>query len=182
MHFLQRLAPNFIKKVRLTNLTVEIKTTPGCLLSVTEIIKNHSLTLVASLIDIVAYDIPAKKLRFSVVYTLLSIQHNFRLNLYIKLSEQQKLPTLVNTYSSSDWLEREVWDMFGINFTAHPDLRRILTDYGFTSFPLRKDFPLRGFKEVLYLEHEKRVTYALDQNAQKFRVFYFKNPWDYEKI
>jgi NADH:ubiquinone oxidoreductase subunit C len=182
MHFLQKLAPKFIKKVRLNDLTLEIKTTPMCLLNVVSIIKNHTLCLLTSVVDIAVYDISAKKLRFSIVYNLLSIQHNFRLNIYIKVSDQQKVPTLTNLYSSADWLEREVWDMFGINFKAHPDLRRILTDYGFNNFPLRKDFPLRGFSEVLYLDNEKRVTYSLDQNNQKFRVFYFKNPWDYEKI
>ena len=182
MRFLQKLAPKFIKKVRLNDLTLEIKTTPMYLLHVASLVKNHSLCLLTSLVDIASYDTASKKLRFSVVYNFLSLQYNFRLNIYVKVSAQHKIPTLTNLYSSSDWLEREVWDMFGIHFKAHPDLRRILTDYGFNNFPLRKDFPLRGFNEVLYLDHEKRVTYTLDQNAQKFRVFYFKNPWNYEKI
>jgi NADH-quinone oxidoreductase subunit C len=132
----------------------------------------------AVLIDITAVDWPERPQRFDVVYNLLSLTHNQRIRLKIEADEGNPVPSVTTVYSAAGWYEREVWDMYGILFSDHPDLRRILTDYGFEGHPLRKDFPLTGFVEVRYDDIEKRVVYEAVQLTQEFRRFDFMSPWE----
>jgi NADH dehydrogenase (ubiquinone) Fe-S protein 3 len=140
-------------------------------------LKNHTQTQFKILSDLVVIDYPQKKSRFEVVYNLLSIRYNTRLKVKLNINEYQKIPSIVSIYKISGWLEREAWDMFGIFFNNHPDLRRILTDYGFEGHPLRKDFPLSGFLEVYYSELKKQVVYRPVNLAQQYKTFEFKTPW-----
>ena len=174
MLFLKKLAPIWIKSIRVKTSWIELKVTSNNLFNLIFLLKNHMLCQIKTLVDLITYDNPNKPLRFSIIYNLLSVQFNARLKIFTQINDTSSLPC-------ASWLEREVWDMFGIFFIKHNDLRRLLTDYGFTQFPLRKDFPVKGFSEVAYFEKEKSVTYAIDQSLQKFRTFYFKNPWFYEK-
>ena len=123
-------------------------------------------------------DYPSRALRFEVVYHLLSIHHNSRIRIKTPLDEMTPLDSIVEIYNSANWWERETWDMFGIFFSNHPDLRRILTDYGFEGHPLRKDFPLSGFVEVRYDDSEKRVITEPIEMTQEFRYFDFSSPWE----
>ena len=116
--------------------------------------------------------------RFEVVYNLLSLSHNQRIRLKVPTDERSPVPSMVQLFNSAGWFEREVWDMFGIFFTDHPDLRRMLTDYGFEGHPLRKDFPLTGYVEVRYDDEQKRVVYEPVKLTQDFRSFDFMSPWE----
>ena len=130
------------------------------------------------LIDITAVDWPSREQRFDVVYHLLSPQLNQRLRVKIMTDEATPVASLVDVYRGADWFERETYDLYGVLFTGHPDMRRILTDYGFEGHPLRKDFPLTGFVEVRYDDEEKRVRYDKVALAQEFRTFDFLSPWE----
>ena len=130
------------------------------------------------LVDVCGVDYPDRPERFEVVYNLLSLKHNFRARVKLATDEKTPVDSLVSLYSAANWFEREVWDMYGIHFAGHPDLRRILTDYGFEGHPLRKDFPLTGFVEVHYDENEKRVKYAPVKLTQEYRSFDFVSPWE----
>ena len=130
------------------------------------------------LMDICGADYPERPERFDVVYHLLSLRHNARVRVKIQTDEHSPVPTSVGVYSAAGWFEREVWDLFGIAFSGHPDLRRILTDYGFEGHPLRKDFPLTGYVEVRYDDEQKRVVYEPVKLPQDFRSFDFLSPWE----
>mgnify|MGYP000173191881 CR=1 FL=1 len=130
------------------------------------------------LIDICGVDYPERGRRFDVVYNLLSLTHNQRIRVKVQADESTPVPSINEVYSAAGWFEREVWDMYGVMFSDHPDLRRILTDYGFEGHPLRKDFPLTGFVEVRYDEDEKRVVYEPVKLTQEFRRFDFLSPWE----
>jgi NADH-quinone oxidoreductase subunit C len=130
------------------------------------------------LIDITAVDWPSREQRFDVVYHLLSPQLNLRLRVKIMTDEATPVASLFDVYRGADWFERETYDLYGVLFTGHPDMRRILTDYGFEGHPLRKDFPLTGFVEVRYDDEEKRVRYDKVALAQEFRTFDFLSPWE----
>lgn len=130
------------------------------------------------LVDVTAIDYPNRNLRFEVVYNLLSIEYNSRIRIKTCVDEITPVNSCTPVYSSAGWWEREVWDMFGIFFTGHPDLRRILTDYGFQGHPMRKDFPLTGYTEVRYDDSEKRVITESLELTQEFRYFDFSSPWD----
>ncbi len=130
------------------------------------------------LVDVTAVDHPDQAERFVVVYNLLSLKLNQRIRVKLTTDERTPVASVHGVFSSAIWLEREVWDMFGIFFSDHPDLRRILTDYGFEGHPLRKDFPLTGFKEVRYDEEQKRVVYEPVNLTQEFRRFDFMSPWE----
>ena len=130
------------------------------------------------LVDITAVDYPEKKLRFEVIYLLLSTDLNQRLMIKTKIGEGDYLPTSVNIFKSANWSEREIWDMFGIFFSDHPDLRRLLTDYGFEGHPLRKDFPLTGRVQVKYDPELRRVIYEPVDLVQEYRDFDFLRPWE----
>ena len=146
-------------------------------------LKNHINTQFKMLLDVTAVDYPSRVSRFQVVYHLLSISYNARIRIKTCVNEISALSSVTKLYSSAGWWEREVWDMFGIFFSDHPDLRRILTDYGFQGHPLRKDFPLSGFVEVRYDDSEKRVITEPVEMTQEFRYFDFASPWEQiEKI
>jgi len=130
------------------------------------------------LIDICGVDYPERAPRFDVVYHLLSLHNNQRIRLRVPVGEGQTVPSIIEVHPCANWFERETYDMYGILFAGHPDLRRILTDYGFDGYPLRKDFPLTGFVEVRYDDEEKRVVYQPVQLVQEFRVFDFLSPWE----
>ena len=151
---------------------------PEYLLPFFYFLKDHTNTQYKMLLDVTAVDYPSREKRFEVVYNLLSLQYNSRIRIKTVIDEMTPINSIVSVYSSANWWEREVWDMFGIFFAEHPDLRRILTDYGFQGHPLRKDFPLSGFVEVRYDDSEKRVITEPVELAQEFRFFDFSSPWE----
>jgi NADH-quinone oxidoreductase subunit C len=130
------------------------------------------------LIDIVAVDYPGEEKRFRIYYLLLSHENNLRIKLLIDVDVEEKIPSITKIFPSANWMEREVFDMYGIRFKNHPNLRRILTDYNFKGFPLRKDFPLTGFNEVRYSEKDKKVIYESVKLEQNYRDFDFNSPWE----
>ena len=141
-------------------------------------LKTNSITKFRQLIDITAVDYPERDRRFKVVYLLLSHETNSRIIIDYNIKENEIVPSLTSIYPSANWMEREVFDMYGIEFKDHPDLRRILTDYGFKGHPLRKDFPLTGHNEVRYSEDEKKVVYEPVKLEQNYRNFDYESPWE----
>ena len=148
------------------------------LLDVILLLKTNKDTKFKQLIDITAVDYPENKKRFKIVYLLLSHEFNQRILVSYFINENEKISSLVNIFPSANWMEREIFDMYGIKFNDHPDLRRILTDYGFEGFPLRKDFPLTGHNEVRYSEEEKKVIYEPVKLEQNYRNFDYESPWE----
>ncbi len=148
------------------------------LLAVLKFLRDDPSCLFKMLADITAVDYPERGERFEVVYNLLSLTHNQRIRVKVTAGESEPVPSAVPLFSSAGWFEREVWDMFGIAFSGHPDLRRMLTDYGFEGHPLRKDFPLTGYVEVRYDEEQKRVVQEPVKLTQDFRNFDFMSPWE----
>ena len=132
----------------------------------------------ATLIDITAVDYPQRAQRFDVVYHLLSMHQNQRIRVTLETDEETPVPSAAGIYPAANWYERETFDMYGVLFSDHPDLRRILTDYGFNGYPLRKDFPLTGYVEVRYDDDAKRVVYEPVKLVQEFRSFDFASPWE----
>ncbi|VAX05669.1 NADH-ubiquinone oxidoreductase chain C [hydrothermal vent metagenome] len=128
--------------------------------------------------DICGVDYPERTRRFDVVYHLLSLKHNVRLRIKVQADDEVPVPSVVQVYPAANWYEREVWDMYGVMFDGHPDLRRLLTDYGFQGHPQRKDFPLTGYVELRYSEEERRVVYEPVKLQQEFRDFDFMSPWE----
>ena len=141
-------------------------------------LKNRPETKFRQLIDITAVDFPEKENRFKLVYLLLSHEKNLRVNLEFEIKENDKAKSLTSIFPSANWMEREVFDMYGITFNDHPDLRRILTDYNFEGHPLRKDFPLTGHNEVRYNEEDKKVIYEPVKLEQNYRNFDYESPWE----
>ncbi len=141
-------------------------------------LRDDAVCQFTQLIDICGVDYPERAERFEVVYHMLSMKKNARIRLKVAVGEDTPVPSLTGIFPSADWLEREVWDMYGVYFSGHPDLRRILTDYGFEGHPLRKDFPLTGYVEVRYDEDQKRVIYEPVKLTQDFRSFDFLSPWE----
>ena len=148
------------------------------LIEVMLFLKTNSITKFRQLIDITAVDYPERDRRFKVVYLLLSHETNSRIIIDYNIKEGEIVPSLTSIYPSANWMEREVFDMYGIEFKDHPDLRRILTDYGFKGHPLRKDFPLTGHNEVRYSEEEKKVIYEPVKLEQNYRNFDYESPWE----
>ncbi|QQP92134.1 NADH-quinone oxidoreductase subunit C [Skermanella sp. TT6] len=130
------------------------------------------------LIDLCGADYPSREERFEVVYNLLSLKHNLRIRVKVATDEDTPVPSISEVFSAAPWFEREAWDLYGIFFSDHPDLRRILTDYGFEGHPLRKDFPLTGYVELRYDDEQKRVVYEPVKLTQDFRSFDFLSPWE----
>ena len=141
-------------------------------------LKTNENTKFRQLIDITAVDFPEKEQRFKIVYLLLSHEFNTRVLIEFDISEGEKVPSLTKIFPSANWMEREVFDMYGIDFKDHPDLRRILTDYGFEGYPLRKDFPITGHNEVRYSEESKKVIYEPVKLEQNYRNFDYESPWE----
>jgi NADH-quinone oxidoreductase subunit C len=138
----------------------------------------HDHEAFISVIDVCGADYPEREQRFEVVYHLLSPRQNLRVRLKLATDEMTPVPSITGLFAGADWFERETYDLFGVMFTGHPDLRRILTDYGFDGYPLRKDFPTTGYVEVRYDEERKRVVYEPVKLAQEFRQFDFLSPWE----
>ena len=161
--------------IRFNQLTieVEIKDINKTIL----FLKNNEKCKFRQLIDITAVDYPKKEKRFKLVYLLLSHENNLRIIINSNITEKTKVPSITKIYPSANWMEREVFDMYGITFKDHPDLRRILTDYEFEGHPLRKDFPLTGHTEVRYSENQKKVIYEPVKLEQNYRDFDFESPW-----
>ena len=141
-------------------------------------LKTNEKCRFKQLIDITAVDYPEKEKRFKVVYLLLSHENNLRISINMNIDEKTPVPSITKIFPSANWMEREVFDMYGISFKDHPDLRRILTDYGFEGYPLRKDFPLTGHTEVRYSEEKKKVIYEPVKLDQQYRDFDFESPWE----
>ena len=151
-------------------------------IKVAKILKENEKLKFNQLIDLTAVDYPNKKNRFEMVYILLSVEFNFRIIIRFFINENESVDSITNLFPAANWYEREVWDLFGIAFNNHPDLRRLLTDYGFIGHPLRKDFPLSGNVEVKYDLNEKKVVYEPIKLTQSFREFEFESPWKGEKL
>ena len=167
-----------IKKTTIKFNELLVDTSEEELINVILFFKSHDRLKFRQLIDIAGVDYPEEEKRFSLVYLLLSHEKNIRIKILINFEIGKKIPTLTKVYPSANWMEREVFDMYGIEFTDHPDLRRILTDYNFEGHPLRKDFPLTGFNEVRYSEKEKKVIYEPVKLEQNYRDFDFESPWE----
>ncbi|KAF5835738.1 NADH:ubiquinone oxidoreductase 30 kDa subunit [Dunaliella salina] len=153
-------------------------TTPEHLIPLMYFLRDHVNTQFKCLVDVTAVDFPERPARFEVVYHLLSPRWNNRVRIKVPVDEVTPVPTVVPVWNSAAWFERETWDMYGVFFAGHPDLRRILTDYGFTGYPLRKDFPLSGYTEVRYDYTKKRVISEPVELTQEFRYFDFSSPWE----
>ena len=157
-------------------LLIEIKDID--LIDVIHFLKSNDSCKFRQLIDIAGVDYPENEKRFQLVYLFLSHEKNIRIKLLIKFDLDQIIPSITKIFPSANWMEREVFDMYGVKFKNHPDLRRILTDYNFKGHPLRKDFPLTGFNEVRYSEKEKKVVYEPVKLEQNYRNFDFESPWE----
>ena len=148
------------------------------LINVIIFLKSNQETMFKQLIDITAVDFPEDKKRFKIVYLLLSHENNSRVIIEYSINENEVIPSVTSIFPSANWMEREVFDMYGIKFKDHPDLRRILTDYEFEGYPLRKDFPMTGHKEVRYSEDKKKVIYEPVRLEQNYRNFEYESPWE----
>ena len=151
---------------------------PADLLKTLTFLRDDTNCQFKVLVDLTAVDFPDRDERFDVIYNLLSLTHNQRIRVKMAVGEDLPVPSATGVFSSAIWLEREAWDMYGIFFSDHPDLRRLLTDYGFEGHPLRKDFPLTGYVELRYDEDQKRVVYEPVNLTQEFRRFDFMSPWE----
>ena len=167
-----------IKKTTISFNELLIDTSEEELINVIIFLKSHDKLKFRQLIDIAGVDYPEEEKRFSLIYRMLSHEKNIRIKVSINFEIGKKIPTLTKVYPSANWMEREVFDMYGVEFIDHPDLRRILTDYNFEGHPLRKDFPLTGFTEVRYSEKEKKVIYEPVKLEQNYRDFDFESPWE----
>ncbi len=167
-----------IKKSSIDNEELSIEINENDIVDVVQFLKSNENCKFKQLIDIAGVDYPENEKRFELVYLFLSHEHNLRIKVLIKFQINQPINSLTKVFPSANWMEREVFDMYGIKFKNHPDLRRNLTDYGFKGHPLRKDFPLTGFNEVRYSEKEKKVIYEPVKLEQNYRNFDFESPWE----
>ena len=179
---LEKVFSNLLEKdsysIKYDNGNFKIKINYKSLLKVIKNLKDNEKLKFTQLIELTAVDYPDRPIRFSLVYILLSIEFNSRIILTADIEEDESVESITTLFPSANWYEREVWDLFGISFINHPDLRRILTDYGFNGFPLRKDFPLSGNVEVRYDVTTKKVIYEPVKLTQDFRDFDFESPWE----
>ena len=157
---------------------IELQVNAGTVAQLLILLRDDRQAAFTQLIDLTAVDYPERKDRFDVVYQMLSMSNNMRLRIVATVSEGQTVPSVTGVFMAANWAEREVWDMFGIFFSGHPDLRRLLTDYGFEGHPLRKDFPLTGHVEVRYDDTQRRVINEPVHLVQEFRDFDFLSPWE----
>merc|ERR1712001_57528 len=171
--------PKYVQKVQLTaGDELEVLIAPEGVLPVISFLKEHHNAQFASLADIAGLDMPTREFRFEIVYNLLSLRYNSRIRVKTYTDELTPIDSINSVFAAANWYEREIWDMFGVFFTNHPDLRRILTDYGFEGHPLRKDFPLSGYIEVRWDDEAKRVVQEPVELAQEFRKFDLADPWE----
>lgn len=177
-NYLVSCLPHYINTVLLVFNDLTIVVSSRYIYKVLSFLKNDLNSQFEILIDLTAVDFPENDKRFEVVYMLLSWKYNTRIRVKTHVNEMTSLDSVSSIYLSANWIEREVWDMFGICFKNHPDLRRLLTDYGFDGHPLRKDFPLNGYTSVRYDDTQKIVLYESTELAQEYRNFDFLSPWN----
>ncbi|MEM8980773.1 MAG: NADH-quinone oxidoreductase subunit C [Pseudomonadota bacterium] len=170
--------PDCVLAFEVANDELTMQVAPSNLPGLVAWLKTDPACLFSTLVDITAVDNPGRARRFDVVYHFLSMYQNHRIRLKAAVREDDMVPSIIDTHASANWFEREIFDMFGILFSGHPDLRRILTDYGFRGHPLRKDFPTTGYTEVRYDETKKRVVYEPASLVQEYRQFDFMSPWE----
>ncbi|XP_064486527.1 NADH dehydrogenase [ubiquinone] iron-sulfur protein 3, mitochondrial-like [Ornithodoros turicata] len=171
--------PKYVQKVQITQGDeLEVMIAPEGVLPMLHFLKDHHNAQFTNIVDIAGVDVPSRKNRFEVVYSLLSIHFNSRIRVKTYTDEVTTLDSATEVFKGANWYEREIWDMFGVFFANHPDLRRILTDYGFEGHPFRKDFPLSGYVEVRYDDEVKRVVVEPLELAQEFRKFDLATPWE----
>ena len=167
-----------INSSRINHNQLEIQINKDSLLDVVIFLKKNNSTKFRQLTDITAVDYIGSENRFKMIYLFLSHEYNLRINISFKINENEIVNSLTKIFPSANWMEREVFDMYGIKFNDHPDLRRILTDYGFSGHPLRKDFPITGHSEVRYSEEKKKVVYEPVKLEQNYRNFDYSSPWE----
>lgn len=170
--------PQEVERYELCHDELVIWTRPANIVKTLTFLRDDSNCLLKMLMDITAVDYPEREKRFEVVYNLLSLNLNERVRVKLLADDKAPVPSVTGVFSSAGWYEREVWDMYGVMFSDHPDLRRILTDYGFEGHPQRKDFPLTGYVEVRYDHEQQRVVYEPVKLMQEFRNFDFESPWE----
>jgi len=170
--------PEDVISTEITFGELTITVTPAGIVDFVEFLQLDGTCKFSSLVDITAVDHPSREARFDVVYHFLSMYQNHRIRIKTAVREDETIPSIISVHPSAGWFEREVFDMFGIIFSGHPDLRRILTDYGFRGYPLRKDFPTTGYTEVRYDDELKRVVYEPVSLVQEYRQFDFLSPWE----
>jgi NADH-quinone oxidoreductase subunit C len=175
---IEKALENDIISTVITNGELTVNARADQIVKVLTFLRDDRECQFQGLMDVCGADYPERTKRFDVVYHLLSYTKNFRVRVKVKTDEDTPVQSVVSVHKGANWFEREAWDMYGIMFTDHPDLRRILTDYGFKGHPLRKDFPCTGFVEVHYSEEDKRVQYAPVELRQDFRRFDFMSPWE----
>lgn len=161
---------------------LSIYTTSTSVIRVLTFLRDDNHCLFKQLTDICGVDYPSENPRYEVVYHLLSLKHNCRIRVKLKTSDDRPVPSIMDIFPCAGWYEREIWDLYGVKFADHPDLRRILTDYGFNGHPFRKDFPLTGYVELRYDEEQKRVVYEPVSLQQDFRTFDYLSPWEENPI
>lgn len=170
--------PDCVLGWEMTNGELTVDAALAKIAALVEFLKSDQTCQFSTLVDLTAVDRPERPKRFDVVYHFLSMYQNHRIRLRVAVREDDMVPSITGIHLSAGWFEREVFDMFGILFSGHPDLRRILTDYGFRGHPLRKDFPTTGYTEVRYDEVQKRVVYEPVKLVQEYRQFDFMSPWE----
>ena len=175
---IQMKRPDCVLNWHVTNGELTVDVALNAIAALIEFLKTDPNCKFSTMLDITAVDYPERPQRFDVVYHLLSMYQNHRIRLKVAVREDEMVPSITAVHPSANWFEREVFDMFGILFSGHPDLRRILTDYGFRGHPLRKDFPTTGYTEVRYDEVLKRVVYEPVKLVQEYRQFDFMSPWE----
>lgn len=172
--FLTCILGDSIQVVNVRNHDLEIKVNSNNIYALLYFLQKHTICQFDCLVDLVCYDTPGKPLRFGIIYNLLSVRYNTRIRIVSKFKHIVALLSVSSLFYGASWMEREILDMFGIYFFLNKDLRRILTDYGFTGYPLRKDFPLTGYLEVSYDDNQKRISYQLVELTQEYRNFNFR--------
>ncbi|XP_060860937.1 NADH dehydrogenase [ubiquinone] iron-sulfur protein 3, mitochondrial [Metopolophium dirhodum] len=178
-NFVAECLPKYIQKIQISSKNeLELLIAPEGVLPVFHFLKNQTNCQFANLSDLCAVDVPQRSNRFEIVYNLLSLRFNTRIRVKTYTDELTPIDSITSIYEAANWYEREIWDMFGVFFTNHPDLRRILTDYGFEGHPFRKDFPLSGYVEVRYDDEKKRVVVEPLEMSQEFRRFELSTPWE----
>jgi len=171
--------PKYVQKVQVTHGDeLEIMVHPEGILPIMSFLKDHTPGQFLNIVDIAAMDVPTRQCRFELIYNLLSLRYNSRVRVHTYTDEMTPIQSVTSVFAGADWYEREAWDMYGVFFANHPDLRRILTDYGFEGHPFRRDFPLSGYVELRYDDEVKRIVAEPVELAQEFRKFDYSTPWE----
>ena len=170
--------PDAVRSVEILLGELIIRIEPSKVVKVMTFLRDDTKCRFQQMMDLTAADYPDRAERFDVIYNLLSLRHNQRIRVKLSTDEDTPVPSITGVYTVANWFEREIWDLFGVFFSDHPDLRRILTDYGFEGHPMRKDFPLTGYVEMRYDDEQKRVIYEPVKLQQDFRSFDFLSPWE----